>query len=166
MSIRDTDMKGKTNQRWRRGSVACIPVFTESGEMNKKDEQYCRRIVEQLLYTGERVLRSVAACTMPRKSTELLTKSAPCPEKLYFANISSMAHSEVRQHSQRMRRPHEQGERETGSAGDAKCIQSQTPDHTPRHPGMELKLGKRELIDLSNHISFGRPLMSNTAKHR
>lgn len=115
--------------------------------MNKKDEQYCRRIVEQLLYTGERVPCSVAPCTMPRKGMELLTKSTPYLAKLSFANMSSiweMAHSEVRQHShthERMQRPHEQSERETESPGDTKCIQPQTTDHTLRHPGkgMELK---------------------------
>jgi hypothetical protein len=35
--------------------------------MDKEDEQYCRRIVEQLLSREEGVLQSVAPCTMSRK---------------------------------------------------------------------------------------------------
>jgi len=47
--------------------------------------------------------------------------------------------------------PARTGRSETGSAGDAKCIQPQTLDHTPRHPGKSMEARKA-----------GNPLISPT----
>lgn len=63
--------------------------------MNKKDKQYCRRIVEQLLYTGERVLKSVMYDASKRHGTTH-EKCALPSETIFREHIINLGNGALR----------------------------------------------------------------------